>query len=580
VTVRRVASFEMAFVEETLERLSVTDTVYHDLRYSQPLAAEILAAIRRRPAAKRVLLIAANTTLEPALTSLGYEVDAWQAQGATPAGESLPGASVTRPLDDLLVLDGVDGKYDVVVIPFVLEATAEEPVVVLERIRSVLARQAAVIVVSRHPGALDRRLRALTGRTTIGDDEDDRRHVSWSWPVLPRRRLFSAGTMRSWCRDAAFQVADQRFVLDREAYLRVDAFGLTRWAGTTMAHRLKLAVPTLRDCVLQVLEPLSTRFAATNVEPRVSVVVSAGDRDRATALVRSLGEQTYPADRTEIVILHAPGTLPLGDDAAGSAVRRIETPRPDGPAAANAALLEATGDVICFTDDRCRVPPGWIRAGVGHLHGTTVAAAGAVMADEGSPVAYLVGPDPIGGRSTFQASNVFYVREALQEASGFDDRFEGHDVPAWGWSASAARRLARLGYSCDLDETLYVFRKLPDAEDVDGLRAAYAEARAVPWGVRAAPEQRDGLHLRLFASPRTFAFDLLVMGATVAAVRRRTAWLVLALPWIRTVGRHMDLWPPAEWRGTARRLAWITAHQATWLGGTVAGSVGSRRPVL
>lgn len=574
------ASFEAALARHTLERLDVTDTVYHDLRYAEPLVVEILRAIRARPRAKRILLIAANATIEHALTALGYEVDAWQAEGATPTSEPVAAASATRPLDDVLRSE-VRGDYDVVLLPFVLEAATDGPVAVLGRMRSLVGRDGALVVISRHQGALHLRMRAVAGHTTLGASAD-RRTVSWSWPTLPERRLFETGELHSWAREARYRVATERFILDREAFLRVDALGMTRWIGAIAAHRVKRAVPSLRDAVLHVLEPVTARVSE-DAHPRVSVVVASSGVERTRAAIEVLAAQTYPNDRLEVLVLQGSRPTPdFGAPDGAPTVRTFVTHRPDGPVAANAALLEATGEVIALTDDRCRLPAGWVGTGVAHLRSATVAVGGVVMPDAGSPLAYMVAPDatPSSGRTTYLAGNAFFVREALQEAGGFDERFELSSFEAWGWVDTAARRLSRLGYACAFDETLYVFRAPPAAETAAWLRDEFTRARSVPWGVRLIPEHRDALHRGAFASRRAFAFDLLLLGGVLSVVRRRPAWALLGLPWLKAIGPHMDLWPPTEWVGTLRRLGWIAAHHAAWFSGAIVGSAESRRLVL
>jgi hypothetical protein len=95
------------------------------------------------------------------------------------------------------------------------------------------------------------------------------------------------------------------------------------------------------------------------------------------------------------------------------------------------------------------------------------------------------------------------------------------------------------------------------------------------------PELRGAiLRHRVFASRRTVTFDLLMAGVALAAIRRRPAYLLASIPWLRAVGVHLDLWPPGEWRATAGRLTRMATHQLVWLAGLATGSIEARRLVL
>jgi len=96
--------------------------------------------------------------------------------------------------------------------------------------------------------------------------------------------------------------------------------------------------------------------------PRVSVIVCTRDRPEQLPIVlESLRAQTRP-DFELVVVDNAPRddrTRRVVDALWPSAIYTVE-PVPGAPRARNTGLRVASGDVVAFTDDDCRVVPVWV----------------------------------------------------------------------------------------------------------------------------------------------------------------------------------------------------------------------------
>ncbi|HVT66063.1 MAG TPA: glycosyltransferase [Mycobacteriales bacterium] len=117
--------------------------------------------------------------------------------------------------------------------------------------------------------------------------------------------------------------------------------------------------------------------------PRVTVVVPTFNRrDLLVRTVASLREQSYPADRYDVVVADDQTTDSTLDDlATADGQVRIERLPIKGYAAGarNHGIAKASGQIIAFTDDDCRPQPTWLEAmvagfadGVDLVQGRTV----------------------------------------------------------------------------------------------------------------------------------------------------------------------------------------------------------------
>src|SRR5690606_25599137 len=95
--------------------------------------------------------------------------------------------------------------------------------------------------------------------------------------------------------------------------------------------------------------------------PFVSVVIPVrDDAEGAQLCVAALGDQTYPAERYEVVLVDdgSADSLRLSD-IPSAAARVVHQPRSGSYAARNAGIDQAAGEIIAFTDSDCLPSPDW-----------------------------------------------------------------------------------------------------------------------------------------------------------------------------------------------------------------------------
>jgi len=98
--------------------------------------------------------------------------------------------------------------------------------------------------------------------------------------------------------------------------------------------------------------------------PSISIVIAArNEAHRLPARIANLLAQDYPGSR-EIIVVSDGSTDAPGAALApfGPAVRLIERPSAGKPAALNAGVAAARGDVLMFVDARQRFAPGSLQA--------------------------------------------------------------------------------------------------------------------------------------------------------------------------------------------------------------------------
>lgn len=103
--------------------------------------------------------------------------------------------------------------------------------------------------------------------------------------------------------------------------------------------------------------------------PFVSIIVPAyNDAERLGVCLDALREQSYPADRFEIIVADNGSEPPLETLLRRDArVRFVREVAPGSYAARNAGVRESRGEVLAFTDSDCRPDRDWLRAGVNAL---------------------------------------------------------------------------------------------------------------------------------------------------------------------------------------------------------------------
>jgi len=188
--------------------------------------------------------------------------------------------------------------------------------------------------------------------------------------------------------------------------------------------------------------------------PLATIVIATHDRAHLLErLMASLESQTVPRRDFEVIVVDDGST-----DSTASVLERLATtsagrfralaaPRSRGPAAArNIGWRAAEGALIAFTDDDCVPEPGWLAAGLRAVASGSGIVMGRTRALEeadgyGEPFSRTMEVDREDGR--YPTCNVFYLREALTRAGGFDEAFSY----ACGEDTDLAWRVKQLGFA-------------------------------------------------------------------------------------------------------------------------------------
>jgi SAM-dependent methyltransferase len=257
------AKNEKALLDQMLDVMSVTDTAYHALHHTQPLAEALLRRVRRlRPNGGRVLLIAPNELLTAALFELGYEVGIWHVTEGSMSDELCRMADRCGSLDDLFKGSLGSPHWDLILLPYVLEATRLHPAELLQRLRKALAPEGRLVVAYQRVGGLEVRLNGLRGRALLPDPYLHLRHISLSWPNLGCRRRFGSVELEAWCALVGFGIESESFELDKQPTIPIDAMSIRHWLGAHARSAAKRAFPSLRDVGVATLAPLFAKPSA------------------------------------------------------------------------------------------------------------------------------------------------------------------------------------------------------------------------------------------------------------------------------------------------------------------------------
>lgn len=184
-------------------------------------------------------------------------------------------------------------------------------------------------------------------------------------------------------------------------------------------------------------------------QPIASVIIPS--RDRAASLARTIAalRRQESAAPWELIVVDDGSAPPLtGDllrDIPDARLLRLDG---RGPARArNAAIAEATGRYLLFTDDDTEPHAGWISAAVDHLeaHPAEAGVEGRVESPPFDPLRALSLES--SGPGAYWTCNMAYRRDALRELGGFDEAFPFPHCEDLDLAFRALRR-APIGY-CD-----------------------------------------------------------------------------------------------------------------------------------
>ena len=178
----------------------------------------------------------------------------------------------------------------------------------------------------------------------------------------------------------------------------------------------------------------------------VSVVVPVYDDVAGlTKCLQALEDQTYPAERYEVIVVDNGSTHPVAPVLAAyvRAVGECET-QPGSYAARNRGIAVARGEIFAFTDADCVPAPSWIAEGVAALEadpGCGLAAGDieVVPRDAGAPTAVELYELTYGFRQAFYVTegfgataNLFTRREVFEAVGPFDARLKSCGDREWG----------------------------------------------------------------------------------------------------------------------------------------------------
>lgn len=107
----------------------------------------------------------------------------------------------------------------------------------------------------------------------------------------------------------------------------------------------------------------------SSAPPLVSVIIPAfNDPEGLRRCLEALGEQTYAADRHEVIVVDNGSREDLRPVVAEfERARLLHESEPGSYAARNRGIAAATGEVLAFTDSDCVPTRDWIERGVEHL---------------------------------------------------------------------------------------------------------------------------------------------------------------------------------------------------------------------
>ena len=195
--------------------------------------------------------------------------------------------------------------------------------------------------------------------------------------------------------------------------------------------------------------------------PKVSVIIPTfHDWDRLQLCLIALTSQDFPANDFEIIIANndpadpAPDALDLPANA-----RIIPASQPGSYAARNAALVEATGDLIAFTDSDCIPEDDWLSTAVQYMtdHEDVGVIAGAIhlfaQSDRANPVEicdriFFLRQDQYAADGYAATANVITRKSIIDAIGPFDATLmSGGDKK---WTMLAVERGYKLIYGPDI----------------------------------------------------------------------------------------------------------------------------------
>jgi glycosyltransferase involved in cell wall biosynthesis len=192
----------------------------------------------------------------------------------------------------------------------------------------------------------------------------------------------------------------------------------------------------------------------------------------------------------------------------------------------NLSVELASGDVVALTDSDCRPRPGWLAAGVAALTDGVGVVQGRTVPEHPPTVPFSATQDIPAPTGLFEACNVFYRRDVLLAAGGFDTSvgFFGEDTAA-GWAVQ------RAGWADAWAEDAVVEHVVTTPGFLWQLRRTRSY-RNWPALLRAFPEKRSLMWHTWFLRQRSAETDLALASLLLAAATRRPLVALGAAPFV------------------------------------------------
>jgi GT2 family glycosyltransferase len=316
---------------------------------------------------------------------------------------------------------------------------------------------------------------------------------------------------------------------------------------------------------------------------RITVVVPTYRRpELLPRLVAALEAQTLGRDAFEVVIVDnasgdgvTPDTLAKLEAASPLRLRVLTIDHNRGPAAArNLGWRSATTPYVAFTDDDCEPVPRWLASGLTQLEFSD--AVGVVQGrtvkpdDAGYPYTdWTTYREVLAPSPWFEGCNLFFRRDALEAAGGFDEDFHfGGEDTAAGWSVVTA------GWERVYDQDAVVRHDL--AERGVGWHAlmGWREGNLLAVARKYPRLRTEGFWRPWAFRPHNVVFAAGAAGTVAAALARRPRLLLAWVPWL--VLRR----PPRGHHRAARLVAERWWVDAATFAGMKAAAVRYRQWVL
>lgn len=297
---------------------------------------------------------------------------------------------------------------------------------------------------------------------------------------------------------------------------------------------------------------------------------------RAARLIRALERQTLAADRFDVVLVDdcsAPDAVERLHDEIGAtplALRLEQTRVNGGPAVArNLGWRSSAAPLLAFVDDDCVPEPEWLAAGLAALHAPDRPGVvqGRTRVPDGVDVAALPRwslwreiPDP---GPFYEGCNIFYRREALEAAGGFDE-----GIAWWGEDTALGWRVVEAGWPSGWAGDAVVVHDVEARGFRWHLEQGWNERNVVALAARH-PGYRAGAFWRPWAFRRNDALFALAAAGAAVALRRPVA-LAATLPYLYAAR------PSIRREEFVRTGAEIVAVDAARFAGHVVGALRHR----